>query len=157
MVETRRRFPSPKRVATGAVQIKLSAMLVLMTGNTLLRQAQERSVPVFDLEGTEFFRRDKLLAMALLASQVGVFCLQEVAGLVMVKCIPATGPGNNIERTTHMLRVATNAILSLIRHADHLSVVAASLGQPVLNLAVAVQTFELRASSSYSVARRALG
>jgi hypothetical protein len=143
-------------MAARAVLAELPAMFILMTGDALRGQAQEGPIPVLDLEGAEFFRRDKFLTVALLAGQGGVLALQGIPRLVVVESVPAARPGYNGERAPEVLGVASDAILPRVRLIDHTCVVTATIRQALLDFRMAIQALELRASSAQSVTRSTL-
>ena len=149
-------FPIHEVVALQAVVAELAFVRILVTGDALLRKAEERLGGIRHLDERTFRAHHVHRRMTLLAGGVRVLPFEDIAGLLVVKLFLGRLPVNEMEVLAVVLQMAANAVLAVgILHSEP-RVVAVLGVEPPGNFLVAVETLKGRRAGSELVATRAL-
>jgi hypothetical protein len=95
-----------------AVLPQLSPMFVLVAGNAVARQAQERTIQIFHLDCGALCFSNVFRFVTLLASEFGVLPFESVARSLVVKSLLREAPVNKREVLPVMLGMTANAVFA---------------------------------------------
>ena len=156
MVKSRCILPTVERVTLQAIPPQLAAVLILVAGKAVPRQAEEGAVQVPDLDGPPLDVRNVLGLVALLAHQAGVLALQWISRLLVIKSFQRRFPMDQREILTVVFRVTADAVPAGGRQTDHGGVKSSPRRKSLGDLRMALQAPENSRAGSESVAGRAL-
>jgi len=141
-------------VALLAIRAQPPFVRILMTGGAGLGGAQKRSAQILDLDKRLVGGRNVLRAMTLVAGQAGVFSLQRIASLLVIKRIGI--PLDDGKIFSIVVGVAAHAALAGSRLEVVGGVQPAVRRQAGGNLGMAFQTSKCRLAGGKFVAGRAI-
>lgn len=148
-------FPVCCVVAGLAFASELSLMKILVAAKAVGWKSQKALPGIFVLDQLLHLHAHVWCGVALPAADRRVLPFQSVAGLVVVEFFLRGLPANELEALSVVLRVAAGAIPVGIVFLHHRGVESLVLGEPLVDLRVAVQAFQ-RAAGPQPMATRTL-
>ena len=143
-------------MAASAAGADLAGMDVGVTGRALGDQSEQRLFEVPALQEGTFRGGDELRLMAALATQACVFALEHIAGFAMVELLFVRLPGDDIEVSSEVLRVALRASQLALAPFHHPGVISEVLFHLFPDLLVARIALHLGFAGSEAVTADAL-
>ena len=156
MLETGRRFPAGKSVATRAVGAYLAAMFIDVAAGAIARQSQIRAVQVFDLNTGAIGGRNISRLVALFAGDARMFSLERKSCFDMVERFAIRDPAHQSKIHAVMIGVAFRAFLACGIRSREGGVQAALAGKAIANFRVTLEAFKLRCAAFQVVALGAI-